>query len=148
MKENYYIYNNEAITSCIILSILDKLKSINVARVCLLLPLLLDDRLVSRLIKNNVINIESFIREEPRLFLSFDKRFNALLPVLINSIILLEQCNSISIATNNISILNNININFIEGNRFKKIEVAIPKLLTILENYSTEQLYLIFKVQL
>ena len=47
MKEVYYIYNNEAIASCIFLAYLQNVKSINMAQSCLILPFLLDDRTVT-----------------------------------------------------------------------------------------------------
>ena len=78
MKENYYIYNNEAMVSCIILSILDKINSISLARISLLLPILLDDRVVLYLLKKDIYNIESLIKDKPRFFLNFNKRYNSL----------------------------------------------------------------------
>lgn len=44
MKQIYYIYNNEAIASCILLSVLNKVGKLDIARLCLILPFLLDDR--------------------------------------------------------------------------------------------------------
>ena len=46
MKEMYYIYNNEAIASTCILLILQKIPNIEIAKLCLVLPFLLDDRTV------------------------------------------------------------------------------------------------------
>jgi hypothetical protein len=46
MKEIYYTYNNEAIASCVFLELLQKVGVIDIARSCLILPFLLDDRTV------------------------------------------------------------------------------------------------------
>lgn len=148
MKENYYIYNNEAMVSCIILSILDKINSISLARISLFLPILLDDRVVLYLLKKDIYNIESLIKDKPRFFLNFNKRYNSLLPILINSLTLLEQCGYIFVVNDSIYVKNPINVSRIEGSRFKKIESIIPKLLILLDEYSTEKLYSTLKVQL
>ncbi|MCT9980293.1 DUF6521 family protein [Acinetobacter sp. I-MWF] len=148
MKENYYVYNNEAMASCMVLSILDKVKSIKISRSCLFLPILLDDRVVSYLLRKDILNLESFIKDEPRLFLNFNKRYNSLLPVLINSLTLLERCGYIFISDDNICIKADINLSRIEGRRFEKVESAIPRLLILLDKYSTEKLYSVLKVRL
>lgn len=41
MKEIYYIYNNEAIASCIFLAYLQNTRTVDIARLCLILPFLL-----------------------------------------------------------------------------------------------------------
>ena len=51
MKEMYYIYNNEAIACVCILVVLQKIPNMEIAKLCLVLPFLLDDRTVSLLQK-------------------------------------------------------------------------------------------------
>lgn len=150
MKEIYYVYNNEAIASCIFLSILNNVEKLDIARSCLILPFLLDDRTVSYLSKNldYELELEQLIKEQSRLFTSFNKRYLSLLPVAINSLVLLGNSNQVSlgseIANNNILNLEKKNL----GDRFNKIEEVIPKFLLMLEKYSTVQLYKTLKVQL
>lgn len=86
MKQIYYIYNNEAIASCILLSVLNKVGKLDIALLCLILPFLLDDRTVNYLAKNQGQNlsIEQLIKCQPRLFVSFNKRYLSLLPITIN----------------------------------------------------------------
>lgn len=150
MNEVYYIYNNEAIASCLFLSVLKNVESIDIPRSCLILPLLLDDRTVNYLGKNidTDLNLEQVISKQPKLFISFNKRYLSLLPVTINSLLLLNKSNQIRIGKD-ITTLGNIDITGQElGNRFKKIEEVIPRLLTIIAPYSTEQLYKTLKVRL
>lgn len=152
MKEVYYIYNNEAIASCILFAYLQNVKTIDVARSCLILPFLLDDRTVIYLInimsnKNN--SLESIINNKPKLFASFNKRFLSLLPITINSILLLNKNKQIGISSNKIF----TKVDFIYdgvdmGNRFERSKDVIPFLASILSKYSTSQLYKILKVQL
>ena len=102
MKEVYYIYNNEAIASCILLSILQEMKSIDIPCLCLILPFLMDDQTVTYLsrIQPSEIDLVQLINDRPRLFTSFNKRYLALLPIAINSLILLRKSNQIVIETN------------------------------------------------
>lgn len=151
MKEIYYVYNNEAISSCLFLSILNQINKIDIARSCLILPFLLDDRTVNYLIKNENTksNLEELIKEQPRLFVSFNKRYLSLLPVTINSLTILSKGNQIKIE--NDILFNNTTLNFEEfefGNRFKKIKRILPTFLSIITSYSTTQLYKVLNIQL
>lgn len=150
MKEIYYVYNNEAIASCIFLSILNNVERLDIARSCLILPFLLDDRTVSYLSRNQDadLELEQLIKEQSRLFTSFNKRYLSLLPVAINSLILLSNSNQVSLGSEivNNAILNLENKNL--GDRFNKIEEVIPKFLLMLEKYTTIQLYKTLKIQL
>ncbi|CAA0221916.1 three component ABC system middle component [Tenacibaculum maritimum] len=148
MKEIYYVYNNEAISSCIFLSILNQTE-LDLARSCLVLPFLLDDRTVNHLInnENKVLNLEEFIKEQSRLFVSFNKRYLTLLPVTINSLMLLNKSNQIELGKN---IMNVENFKTEEGlgERFAKVKAVIPKFLSLTEGYTTAKLYKILNVQL
>ncbi|MBV7440753.1 hypothetical protein KRX57_04910 [Weeksellaceae bacterium TAE3-ERU29] len=150
MKEIYYVYNNEAISSCIFLSILNRVENIEIARACLILPFLLDDRTVSYLTKNKEqsFSLEEIIKQQSHLFISFNKRYLSLLPVSINSLILLNKANKI-IIKKELIYRKHINIeNQNLGIRYNKIEDIIPKFLSIIDNYSTNDLYKILKIQL
>lgn len=63
MKISYYIYNNEAIATAVLISVITKLKQIDIALAPLFLPFLLDNRIVNHLLKDeaNYTNIEQFI---------------------------------------------------------------------------------------
>jgi len=149
MKEIYYVYNNEAIASCIFLSILNKINKLDIARSCLVLPFLLDDRTVNYLSKKQNVELvlEEIVKEQSRLFTSFNKRYLSLLPVTINSLTILNTSNQISIG-NEITTNAVLDIEENLGDRFNKIEEVIPKFLSIIQKYSTIQLYKILKVQL
>lgn len=148
MKENFYVYNNEAIAICILLAVLDKVKSINIARLSLFLPILLDDRVVIRLARNRNIFLENFINENLRLFINFDKKYVSLLPVFMNSLTLLKGLNKISIENSFVKYQNAIDFNKIMSDRFERVESVIPVILFMIDYYSTEELFSILKVKL
>ena len=150
MKEIYYVYNNEAIASCVFLSILNKIDKLDIARSCLVLPFLLDDRTVSYLSKkqNTELGLEEMIKEQSRLFTSFNKRYLSLLPVAINSLTLLNSSNHISIGNEiETSIVFDSDDKTL-GDRFNRIQEVIPTFLSMIEKHSTIQLYKMLKVQL
>ncbi|SPE77865.1 hypothetical protein FLACOL_01875 [Flavobacterium columnare] len=150
MKEIYYTYNNEAISSCIILSVLNKVDKLDIARSCLILPFLLDDRTVNYLIKTQGENlsIEHLLKDQPRLFVSFNKRYVSLLPITINSLIILSKSNQIIIGSEIVKTktftFDNTNL----GDRFSKIENVIPDFIDMFEKYTTSKLYKVLKIQL
>lgn len=150
MKEIYYTYNNEAIASCILLSVLNKVDKLDIARSCLILPFLLDDRTVNYLVRTQGQNlsIEQLVKDQPRLFVSFNKRYVSLLPITINSLMILSKSNQINIgseiAKSEKLTFDNMNL----GDRFAKIENVIPDFIKILEKYTTLKLYKVLKIQL
>ena len=124
MKEIYYTYNNEAIASCILLSVLNKVDKLDVARSCLILPFLLDDRTVNYLAKTQGQNlsIEQLVKDQPRLFVSFNKRYISLLPITVNSLMILSKGNLITIGNEIVKSDNSSLDNKDLGDRFYKIE--------------------------
>ncbi len=150
MKEVYYVYNNEALASCIFLSILDKIGSIDIARSCLILPFLMDDKTVNFINKNEnlEIRLEHIVNVHPRLFASFNKRYLSLLPVSVNALIILKKGGRLNIHDNTIEKINTSMEGAVLGDRFSKLQDVIPSFLSLIENYSTDQLYRILKIQL
>ena len=152
MKEVYYTYNNEAIASCVFLELLQKVGTIDIARSCLILPFLLDDRTVKcfqRLSDEEKISLEYIIKEQPRLFTSFNKRYLSLLPITINSLILLNKNSQIRITSSKISAKDEFSYEGTDmGIRFNEIKKALPAFVRMIEKYSTVQLYRILKIQL
>lgn len=150
MNISYYIYNNEAISTAVLISVITKLKRINVALAPLVLPFLLDNRIVNHLLKDeaNYENIEQFIQSKRLYFTSFNNRFLSLLPVTVNALMILQKSNVINI-TDTISIKREFEFDVNElGLRFTKIENAIPKFVALIKGYSLSDLYIKFKIQL
>jgi hypothetical protein len=149
LKEIYYTYNNEAIGSCTILQYLQNAENISLAHSCLILPFLLDDRTVRQLNSTNSdMTISEFITSKPHLFTSFNRRFLNLLPITINSCVLLSKSKKIDIGKN-ISIKSQgmIPDNIYLGNRFHHIRNAVRPLSKILDEKDV-LLYKTLQIQL
>lgn len=150
MKEFYYTYNNEAIASCILLSVLNRVDKLDFARSCLILPFLLDDRTVNFLTINQEqkITLEQFVKNQPRLFISFNKRYASLLPITINSLMILSKSNQIIIENNIVKTATFTFDNANLGSRFFKIENIIPDFIEMLKRHRTQTLYKTLNIQL
>ena len=75
-------------------------------------------------------------------------QYLSLLPVTINSLTILNASNQISIGNEIIATAQLYSKDENLGERFTKIEGVIPEFLSMIEKYSTIQLYKILKVQL
>lgn len=150
MKEMYYIYNNEAIASACILLVLQKVNVMDVAKLCLVLPFLLDDRTVSLLQKEEYqqMTLKDLVDKKPRIFSTFNNRYLALLPVFINSMTILHTNGYIAFNKKSVS-LNNTSINLKNyGDRLLEIEKAAHILVDLIINKNTSELYRSLNIQL
>lgn len=150
MKEIYYSYNNEAIASCIILKALQQVDSIDFARLCLFLPFLLDDTTVRYLKRQKMpaISIEEMVKQNSRMFMSFNRRFLNLLPVTINSMLMLSNMKQIEIFESGIKQVDSSLQIFDIGERFNSIDYVLPIFLDMTNSYPTTRLYQLLKVEL
>lgn len=78
---DFYIYNNEALSSLILLSSLKEIESIRLEKFILILPIALDNRIVKVIADSEHKNLGSFIKENSSLFVRFNIRFNNILPI-------------------------------------------------------------------
>ncbi len=148
MKEIYYSYNNEALASCVLFSVIREMGSIDSARLLLVLPFLFDNRIVSSLKNIEQPSLEQLIEDKPKLFSAFNKRFLNLMPVAINSIMILKKSNQIAI-NNEITSVGELSLTDVElGDRFENINNVLPNFLILLEKYTTIKLYQMLNIQL
>lgn len=150
MKESYYIYNNEAIACCAILSVLKKAKRMSIAKLCLVLPFLLDDRTVSLLSTylGKEVTIKELVSNNSCRFSSFNQRFKALLPVLVNSIMILHDAKLVKLSQKVIKIANTDIVIDDYGERLDKINQVSSVIANMLDNQDQTELYKILKIQL
>ena len=150
MKEGYYIYNNEAIACSTIILVLQEVTRLDISKLCLVLPFLLDEKTVSLLEKNldNGMLMNDIISNNPNCFSSFNRRYVALLPILINSITILYDAHIIKVFRKEI-LYSFTNINFNDcGERFNRIRKISSSFAMILNNTQTTELYKALKIQL
>lgn len=150
MKEGYYIYNNEALACSTIILVLQEVTRLDIPKLCLVLPFLLDEKTVSLLEKNmdNKMSMTDIVSNNPNCFSSFNRRYVALLPVLINSVTLLYDAKIVNISHKEIE-FSFTNIDFEDcGERFYRISKVSSFFAEILNNTQTKELYKVLKIQL
>ena len=93
--------------------------------------------------------LTKIVKETPSLFTSFNKRYLSLLPITINSLIILSKNNQISITISDISLKKEVVIEGLDlGTRFNDIVKVLPNLIEVINKYTTTQLYQILDIKL
>ena len=85
----YYIYNNVAITAFTVMAILRNSPKIPLSKVALLMPILLDDNIINKMISRNYANFDSVITQNKVYLSNFNNRYVDLLPQVVNAISIL-----------------------------------------------------------
>lgn len=150
MKEFYYIYNNEALACCVFIAVLKYCQFMDIARFCLILPFVFDEKIVNYIIgkQKGTFTLQQLMIDKEKSFLTFNTRYNMLLPVCVNSLHILSKFNLVKLERN-ITVKNKISFeNEDLGRRFNKINKVIPEIVQIMNSYSLNELYRILKIQL
>lgn len=151
MEENKFLYNNEGIALIAILSILSKMERLEYSKVFLILPLLLNDNIVSfvKNKKSTVIGIQDLVSRRIKNFSNFNKSYENFFTLTFNSICIAEELNLICIEENEIVYVNNVfdidSTNF--GNRASNIVLSSTKIVDVLKTDAI-QLYSTLKIRI
>lgn len=153
MKNTFYIYNNEGLFVCLIILLL-KERNVELSRLMIICTLLADSRFVRYLKSNIPINsLEQIIQNKITWFSNFNQRYLELLPVVLNSLVILQKENILILSKNSISLkIEKEQIKRLDtevlGERIKEINSIIPLLFVLLNNYDTKRMYKLFNVRL
>jgi hypothetical protein len=100
--ESEYVFNNEAIGLIAISSVLKYCKQLSYGQTMLILPFLLHEETRKYLKRSNSVkrSIEEVVVKRIKDFGTFNARFRSLLPVAINSILILKEMGAVEIDTN------------------------------------------------
>jgi hypothetical protein len=149
-----YLYNNEAIGMIAITSVIQECKELSYSKSMLILPFLFHEETMSFLKRSNTIvrSSEEIIMKKTGFFSNFNSRYYSLLPISINSIMILREIGEIVIAENKIIHNSSINkINLLSGNlgdRANNIRKAAYKLSNLLQLEDDSSMYLKLRIQL
>jgi len=145
-----YVFNNEALASIVFGYILARYGRIETSKSLLILPFVFHEPTLRNLNSaSNKRSIEEFIAHYPSSIIEFNSRFLACLPLAINSIVILEMANVITITKSNL--LFNLNSKFFPentGSRAGRIFRGVDKLMPLIGEETNSSLYLKLKVQL
>lgn len=146
------LYNNEAIVGCVILLLLNSC-DMEMARLSIVLPMIINDRLRNRLSKHKDDNT---VAEDIKLCyadLTLNRIYQELLIIEINSLVMLSQADLLLVTKDRISLTDNgkevmKEIRKNNSKRLKRIVKAYNLILNRVNQVSTEQLYKSLNIRL
>lgn len=153
MKSSYYLRNNFILVVGIIQVALRKYKSIEMAELALLLPMLLDDKIVDLLQDQNIkYKVGNLIMHNSLSLANYNDRYFSLLPLVYEAVSLLLDIDAIGlengkITTRNLFILDEMKEKS-QSRRLKLIYKATDRLLDIVANDNLTRLYTVLKIEL
>jgi hypothetical protein len=150
---SYNIYNNEGIGAITMASVLEHCQELSYSKAMLILPVLFHDESVTALKRSNAVlrSSEELMAKKVGLFGNFNARFYSLLPISINSLLILKDMGVIDIKEKMVSIRNNNQLDFSDqslGKRAEGLIKASSRLAEILTSEDDQSLYLKFRIQL
>lgn len=143
-----YIYNNEAIGVVAIYSVIKELEEIEYSKAMLILPLMLNDKLIKFIGRANtkVRGIEELIIKKGQVLTSFNEFYLEMLPISINSLIILNEMKVIEIENGTIRIIKKeLKVDLDVSKRTKSMLKSVEGICEILKMQS-ENLYLQLRV--
>lgn len=153
MKSSYYLRNNFMLVFGIIRVALRKLEAIEISKLALLLPMLLDDKIVKLLQNQNAdYKVGNLILHNNLSLANYNDRYLSLLPLLYEAVSLLLDVDAIGledgkITTSKLEILHEMKEKC-QSKRLDLICIAAERLLDIVENDNLSRLYTVLKVEL
>ena len=151
-KSAYYLYNNVAITAGAIVAMLKSTQSIELARVALFLPLLLDDNIVRKINENHEYSFDNIVSLNVLNISNFNERYRDILPLLMDAIsILLDMeiivLRGVFIVNRRLSVCSSI-IDECDSMRLQAIAIAADQLMKVTQNIDLSNMYFRLNVEL
>lgn len=145
------IYNNEALVGCVILMLL-KDCGMDIARLSVVVPLLVNDKIRSRLSRHGEVSLSNNIRSCYAI-LTLNRIYQEMLVIEINSLVMLSQADLVLIEKEIITLTDKgtdlvKNMRQVTSLRLKEIMKAQYVIMSHVNKLTTEQLYKAMEIQL
>lgn len=145
------LYNNEAIVGSVILLLLNT-GDMNMARLGIVVPMLINDKIRNRLAKHKDNTIAENIKH-CYADLTLNRIYQEMLVIEINSLVMLSQADLLLVTKDKISITNGgkdliKEIRKTKSKRLKSILIVYNLILNRVNQVSTEQLYKSLNIKL
>ena len=145
------IYNNEALVGCVILMLL-KDCGMDIARLSVVVPLLVNDKIRSRLSRHREESLSNNIRSCYAI-LTLNRIYQEMLVIEINSLVMLSQADLVLIEKEIITLTDKgtdlvKNMRQVTSLRLKEIMKAQSVIMRHVNKLTTEQLYKAMEIQL
>ncbi len=151
-KSAYYLYNNVAITAGAIVAMLKSTQSIELARVALFLPLLLDDNIVRKINEKDEYSFDNIVSLNVLNISNFNERYRDILPLFMDAIsILLDMeiivLRGVFIVNRKLDTCSSI-IDECDSMRLQTITIAADQLMKVTQNIDLSNMYFKLNVEL
>lgn len=143
-KSAYYLYNNIAITAGTIAAMLKSTESVDLAKIALFLPLLLDDNIVKKINEKSDYSFDNIILLNILNMSNFNERYRDILPLLMDALSILLDMEVIVIRGPFILIKKpEVCISMLESDsiRLNSISSAASKLMSVTQNMDLSKAY-------
>lgn len=145
------LYNNEAIVGSVILLLLNDY-DMDMARLSIVVPILINDKIRNRLSKHKTNPIMEDIKH-CYADLTLNRIYQEMLIIEINSLVMLSQADLVLVTRDSISLTNKgkeviKEIRKTRSKRLKGIQIAYNLILNRITPLNTEQLYKALNIQL
>lgn len=145
------IYNNEALVGCVILMLL-KDCGMDIARLSVVVPLLVNDKIRSRLSRHREESLSNNIRSCYAI-LTLNRIYQEMLVIEINSLVMLSQADLVLIEKEIITLTDKgtdlvKNMRQVTSLRLKEIMKAQSVIMSHVNKLTTKQLYKAMEIQL
>lgn len=137
------VYNNESVVACTMLHILS-IEAMDPARLLLVTTLVVDDAIRSRIPLYKTFN--AMVVKEGDFYKALNRKFQGMLPVMINSILILRQAKSIEYKEKKLSVslrnlLDYTDLYNVKSNRLNDIYKAVDNLQALISRERTANIY-------
>lgn len=146
---NLNVYNNFGIGAIAIAAVLNKCKSLPIAKITLIFPLVAHQELLSYLSRASIQikSLDKLLIEKTVFFSNFNRRYYDSLASTLNALQYLNDQGYIEFKENEIRMIKPLDYSNKMGKRTKKIFLASEN-ITLILNESVEKLYLNLRVEL
>lgn len=152
MKTSYYLRNNPLVVMGVIDTVLQSKETADIGRIAVLLPMLLDDKMVDSLLDSRLqYSFRQLIQQNNMYLANYNDRYLSLLTPLYHALCIMLDADAIRLNGAAIEPSANIckvRIEADSSNRLQRINKAAEKLFAIAERESNKELYQVLKVAL
>lgn len=150
-KSAYYLYNNVAITAGAIVAMLKSTERVDLAKIALFLPLLLDDNIVKKINEKSEYSFDNIVSLNVLNMSNFNERYRNILPLLMDALsILLDMEVIVLRGAFVINRKSEICASMLECDsiRLQFISSAASKLMKVTQNMDLSKMYYRLNVEL
>lgn len=151
--KDYVLYNNDAFVVGVLQTAIQEEDDIEIARIALLLPLLFDDKIVTKVCNAQVsYTIENLVMTNKVPLANFNDRYTSALPMLYRAIAMMLDVNAISMKSGrlvrrNMEILSKM-ISESDSCRMNSMCVATRSLIRMTYSKDISRLYKMLNIEL